>query len=448
MMTSLLIAVLSVGAPADPSSAGPKPAKVLIIGVDGVSLNLLEPYAKAGVVPNMARLLEEGARGELSSIWPLRTPQVWTSAVTGKYPGQHGIWDHLSNTYFNPPEFRTKRKSRITTEHRKSKALWNMLSERGLSTVSVGWMATWPAEKVDGSVIVAPVELMGDRRQTTIKGSFYKDAERFVQPESHLESVRSHITEAAHLAPEALAPFADVPGPKSPLMSLPSLKRYSYALEWSLARAQSVDAITEYLHQAEEPDVLLTYYQCTDSLLHRFWIFQMGEERVRKRLAQHKLPTKYAPELVRRFGKVVEACYRDVDARIGRLLEKAAGPDTLVLLVSDHGFGDSPEPHRIKGEPYSGNHLDDGIILARGPGISARARLSNVSILDLTPTVLHYLGLPVGEDMAGRVVPELVGGKASLPVDMIATWEVESQDEIPYREGYPPKGVTHRSQFQ
>ena len=98
MMTPLLIAALSFGAPAAPSPAGPKPAKVLIIGVDGVSLNLLEPYAKAGVVPNMARLLEEGARGDLSSIWPLRTPQVWTSAVTGKYPGQHGIWDHLSNT--------------------------------------------------------------------------------------------------------------------------------------------------------------------------------------------------------------------------------------------------------------------------------------------------------------------------------------------------------------
>ena len=446
---SLLFSMLLVASVApDGLQKSSKHSKVLIIGVDGVSLNLLEPFAAAGVVPHMARLLDEGARGDLASIWPLRTPQVWTSAVTGKYPGQHGIWDHLSNTYFNPPEFRTKKKKRITTEHRKSKALWNMLAEHGHSTVSVGWMATWPAETVDGATIVAPVELMGDRRQTTIKGSFYRDARRFVQPAHHLEEVRKRITEASDLSAEDIAPFADLPGPKSPLLKLPSLKRYNYALKWSLARAKSVEAITAHLHEREQPDVLLTYYQCTDSLLHRFWIFQMGEERMRARLKQHKLSPNYAGELVRRYSRVVEQCYRDVDARIGRLLEQAAGPDTLVLLISDHGFGDSLEPHLIRGEPYGGNHLDDGIILARGPGIAARSRIEGVSILDITPTVLHYMGLPVGDDMAGKVIPALVGNKASKPVATVPTWEAKPQLKIPYREGYPKKGVTHRSHIK
>ena len=154
------------------ASSQAKPAKVVVIGVDGVSLNLLEPFAKAGVTPNMKRMLDQGVRGDLASIWPLRTPQVWTTAVTGKYPGQHGIWDHLSNTYFNPPPFRTKEKIRITTKDRRSKALWNILSEKNISTASVGWMATWPAEDVPSTVMVSPIELKGDKRQTTIKGKF------------------------------------------------------------------------------------------------------------------------------------------------------------------------------------------------------------------------------------------------------------------------------------
>ena len=130
------------------------------------------------------------------------------------------------------------------------------------------------------------------------------------------------------------------------------------------------------------------------------------------------------------------------------MLEQAAGPDTLVLLISDHGFGDSLEPHLIRGEPYGGNHLDDGIILARGPGIAAGSRIEGVSILDITPTVLHYMGLPVGDDMAGKVIPALVGNKASKPVATVPTWEAKPQLKIPYREGYPKKGVTHRSHIK
>lgn len=443
-MTRLLFLIVCLVA----GAAEAKPAKVVIIGVDGVSLNLSEPYAKAGVTPNMSRMIQEGARGELASIWPLRTPQVWTTAVTGKYPGQHGIWDHLSNTYFNPPPFRTKVKKRVTTRQRQSKALWNIFSDKNISTVSVGWMATWPAEDVSGSVLVAPIELKGDKRQTTIKGSFYRDAPGMVMPKSYESTVRKLIVEASDLTPRDMEPFAKLPPASSSLYELPYLRRYVYGLKWSLARARSVENVTRALAAEVQPDVLLTYFQCTDSMLHRFWIFQMGEERIRRRLQRHKLDASHTAELSRRFGKVVEACYRDVDARIGRILKEVAGPDTLVLLVSDHGFGDSPEPHRMSDEPYSGNHLDDGIILATGPGIPAGTLLKGVSILDLTPSVLHHLGLPVASDMPGQVVGAMLGTSGKRAVELIGSYERKPQHEIPYKDGYPPKGATRRSDFE
>ena len=438
-----IVALCATGSPA--LAAPPRPAKIVVIGIDGVSLNLLEPFAKAGVTPVMGALLRDGARGHLASIWPLRTPQVWTSAVTGKLPGQHGIWDHLSNTYFNPPEFRTRDKRRVTSEQRRAKALWQLLGDAGLKSLTVGWMASWPAEQVKHGVMVAPAELMGDRRQTTIKGSFYSDAARMVSPAKWEKRVRSLIVDPSDITAADLAPFADPPAADSPLYArLPYLERYVYGLNWSLARARSVERITVELARAVEPDVVMSYFQCPDSLLHRFWIFHKSPEDIRVRLQTHGLPEGDADELHRRFGRVVEACYRDVDERVGRILEATRGPDTLVLIVSDHGFGNAPVPHLMRDEPYSGDHLDDGVVLAVGPQVAAGSIIRGMSILDVTPTLLHRLGLAVASDMQGRVVSELTGAAADQ-VRTLPSYEDAPQTEIPYPEGWPPRKKAYRS---
>lgn len=436
---SLLAQLLVATCPA--AAASDHPAKVILIGVDGVSFNLLTPYSEKGVTPTLNRLMQSGARGDLASIWPLRTPQVWTSVVTGKLPGQHGIWDHLSNTYFNPPEVRTHRKRVVTTEHRKSKALWNLLSERQLTSLVVGWMASWPAENLEHGVVVAPVELMGDSRQTTIKGSFWRDAKGMLHRESLWPSVEKLIVEAGDLEPGALAPFADVPPKGSRLYQMPHLARYVYAISWSLARARSVEAMTIELAKTVRPDLVLAYFQCSDSLLHRFWIFSQEEAEIRERFKSHGLSTRDVPELRKRFGGVVEACYRDLDMRIGRILEATAGPNTLVLVVSDHGFGNAPEPHRMEGEPFSGAHLDDGVIIAGGPGIKAGLRLQGASVLDITPTILHALHLPVADDMGGKVLVELFDSEAIKlrPIDRLPTFEDAPQTVVLRPEGFPPK---------
>lgn len=419
------------------------PAKVLVIGVDGVSLNLLVPMAKKGVAPVMGQLLREGTRANLDVIWPLRTPQVWTSAATGKLPGQHGIWDHKSNSYFNPPEIRTQAAKTVTSADRKSKAVWQLLDAKGIRTLTVGWMASWPADTLEHGIMVAPVELLGDRRQTTIKGSFYPGAKRMVAPKKYESSVQKLIVDPLSISDEALAPFADVPGEGSPLYSLPRLERYVYALRWSLARAQSVERISRSLARGADADLVMTYFQCTDSLLHRFWIFSEGEREVRERFQTHGINTEHAAELTKRFGGVVEACYRDVDTRIGRLLDSFRGPDTIVLLVSDHGFGKAKKPHKLSGEPYSGDHLDQGVFVAAGPGFEAGKKVDDVSVLDLTPLLLHIFGLPGAEDMRGRV-PTQVFSKPIQPLKMIPSYEETPQLDAAHPKGYPPRSIGPR----
>ncbi|MEO0814019.1 MAG: alkaline phosphatase family protein, partial [Myxococcota bacterium] len=320
----LLFSLLLIAAPAEP-------AKVVIIGLDGVSLNVLEPYARAGITPNLSRLMESGARGHLEAFWPTRTPQVWTSAVTGKLPGRHGIWDHLSNTWYSPPAVREKRKRVVTVRDRKSKALWNLLDAKALKSLVVGWVVTHPAEKLKHGAIVAPVELMGDKRQTTIKGSFYRGArDGTVEPASLWPKVSKLIVDPTDITPAELQPYADLPKSSSPLLGLPALRRYMYTYKWSLARARSVEAITLALFDEIRPDVVFSYFQCTDTMGHRFWAFKEPEEYTRQRLGELGLPEKHAGELKERFGGAFQACYRDSDERLGRILKATAGPDTLV----------------------------------------------------------------------------------------------------------------------
>jgi hypothetical protein len=355
-MPPLLLVTLAIAAPSHP--------RVVVIGLDGASLNLVEAYVTAGVTPNLGALITQGASGELASYWPLRTPQVWTSIVTGKLPGQHGLWDHVSNSAYNPPPFRSQLKKQLTSKERRSRALWEILSERGLHTLSVGWISSWPAERLDRAVIAAPAMLGDDPRQSSIKGSFWRDAPGQIEPSALWPVLRGAITEPQEITTQELARFADVPPRGHLLYALPFLERYVYTLRWSLARAKTVEAATLALLSRQTPDVLLTYFQCSDSLLHRFWIFQKSVEDIRARLDGHAIPSALAPELKQRFGGVVEACYRDIDERVGRILSAARGPDTMVLIVSDHGFGEAPVPHPSRDEPYGGNHRDNGLLIA------------------------------------------------------------------------------------
>jgi arylsulfatase A-like enzyme len=111
-------------------------------------------------------------------------------------------------------------------------------------------------------------------------------------------------------------------------------------------------------------------------------------------------------------GRVADA-YRQADAELGRLLA-SAGDDTTVLVMSDHGFRSIPPA------PQGGHRLE-GIWVAAGPGIAPSAERGELSVLDVAPTLLAGLGLPVGRDMDGR--PRLDQLGLDTPVRVVDTYE-------------------------
>ena len=152
---------------------------------------------------------------------------------------------------------------------------------------------------------------------------------------------------------------------------------------------------------------LYTYYsKGIDATGHLFWRYFEPEHPA---FANKPAP----PEEIALFQDVIPNFYAFEDRNLGRLIEKA-GPDTYILVVSDHG-------HHARG------HTDapKGIFLLKGPGVREGQRLETVHIADLTPLLLYLLDLPVAEDMDGRVPLELFTKKhrKDHPLSTIPSYE-------------------------
>ena len=64
--------------------------KVFVLGLDGATWDVLEPLIQDGLLPNLARLREQGSSGSLRSVFPPLSPVAWTGVMTGKNSGKHG----------------------------------------------------------------------------------------------------------------------------------------------------------------------------------------------------------------------------------------------------------------------------------------------------------------------------------------------------------------------
>ena len=131
-----------------------------------------------------------------------------------------------------------------------------------------------------------------------------------------------------------------------------------------------------------------------DVISHYFWEYMRPEQ------AGREVPA----ESIEEFGGVIEAFYEYQDAIIGEILDRV-DDDSLVFVLSDHGFRDLPYPER-KVEQISGWHRLEGIIAIWGAGVRPGVTLSEVTVFDIAPTILRLKKLPIAEDMPGRVIEE------------------------------------------
>ncbi len=382
-----------------------QPARVLILGLDGMDPQTVDLLMSEGKMPHFAKLRQEGAYGRLLSQKPLLSPIIWTTIATGKEPAEHGIGHFVASDGQGGEIPASSRLRRV-------KALWNIASQAGKRVATVGWWATWPPEEVNG-VMVSDHTAYHFLFEDGFTGGDSGEAKTW--PPEVATRIAPLLEQPTDLGAEELAPFVDVPPEEldRPFDFSDDLAHF----RWALATARSYRDIGLELWRAERPELAMVYIEGTDSTSHLFGhLFRaegLGGELARQQ---------------QKFGRAVEEMYLFADRLLGEYLAAMDQHTTLVVL-SDHGFElgalhDDPSKTRSLRRVSERFHRLEGMLYLYGNQVKRHARIDQASILDITPTVLALLGVSPAADMPGRVLNEAL--TAELDGERIATWEAPS----------------------
>jgi hypothetical protein len=376
-------------------------SRVVLVGLDGADWRLLRPMMERGELPTFARMVREGASGPLASIPGTNSAVLWSSLYTGKRPRQHGVLDFyrtrlpgmtgrgvfpVHRTFFIETADQLARVGLAT--HRvadrsflRTRPLWEILDDLG---ASVGVVDAYHA-----SVPARPLATSG--------GFFYSYA-------------LNALSERPGWTPDALDPGAAAvlfQPPESVRHYQPHAKLGDF--HWQAATL--LDAVA-----AEgQPDFLNLYTHEPDSSQHRTWRWLEPERFFGVDRAEASGRDRSVPDLYRAFDRFFET-----------LLPRLA-PGTTVLVVSDHGHS----PTLVDRMDSQHRHGPPGIVLLWGADVGGGVELDRAHLYDVTPTLLHLLGLPVGADMAGRVLREaLVPAVGDAPVRTLASYDAFAPADV------------------
>lgn len=260
------------------SKDGPR---VMVIGLDGVPFEYLDPMLAAGQLPNLAGLIERGLRAPLHSVYPPMTPAAWPSFATGKNPGKHGVfgWWELVEGGSEPTILP------VSAESIRGDTIWGLLSRSGLRVGVMNVPLTYPARQVNGFLIAGFDSPFEDMPSTP--GLAYPPQ---LLAELEANGIRYKVLD-----------FIESDLPLEASLLLESLDHW-IAIEIEQTRA------AKWLMERFSPHFMIIVYHIADYFMHR----------------------------ARRASIVVQRSLETLDHCVGALLEQCS-EDTTVIVMSDHG---------------------------------------------------------------------------------------------------------------
>ena len=384
----VVAAALSVRSPTrgPTSTAEDSHPRIAIFGVDAADWRLIDPLIASGRLPTFARLKRVGATGVLKSDPPLLSPIIWTTIATGREPEDHGILDFVMDLPGGG-------QAPVSGAARRVKAFWEIWSKAGRSVAVTGWWATWPADPVRGVLISDRITTPHLRNVPRPDVGMVFPAERWSEAaRAIVEPDAISFAELARLMPlterEFDAAIADERASTSRLYRNP-IAHFRAAL----AATRTIRRLSTSLIRSVEPDLWAAYYELTDTSCHLF---------IRDKA---------------RGQQAIASAYGEIDAALAETA-RALTPDTVFLVVSDHGF--EAADAAIREDPAdltSGAtawHRPYGIAAVTTAGALAgtaiappASPLGTITPLDVLPSLLARAGLPVAADMPGRLVQGL-----------------------------------------
>lgn len=365
--------------------------RVMLICLDGASLDVISPAVAAGQLPNFGRMLDRGASMYLATTRPTQPEPVWATVMTGMWPSKHGVRGAARYRPFNGgaelevlPDYVFSQalvrfgllgEESYVPQSLEAEPLWRIAGAYGVRAGIIGLPLTHPAPDASGFVV-------SDR--------FHRQADRVVTLDSEPAVAPAWLDDVAR---GVLAEAEDGRDVRITLDLLPGTGESGSTIEADRLHHR----LARQLQVVDPVRLLAVRYAGLDAVGHYYL-----------RYARPEAFGDVSEDERRRFGRVLDDYYGYVDSLVGDAMAELRDGD-LLLVVS--GFGMEPLTlgkrllERLAGDPrFSGTHerAPDGFLLAYGSVVTA-TRSGRGGLVDVAPTILYYLGLPVARNMDGFV---------------------------------------------
>jgi predicted AlkP superfamily phosphohydrolase/phosphomutase len=280
--------------------------KTVLIGLDGATFTVLDPLMAAGTMPFLLDLVARGVRADLRSVIPPLTPPAWTSLMTGKRPGEHGVFDFFQKV---GPD---SRHLRFTASHDiHSATIWSLASESGRRVTALNFPLMFPPPAVNGCVVPGGWMPWRQLRLGCHPTGLF---DRLKTLPSFKPRELSHDMTLEEKALEGCA-----------------AEEYIDWITLHTRRERRWADVLLYLMQEEPADLTAVLFDGVDKLQHLCWRFL---DPAFSRAA----PTPWDQEI----RGACEGYFRELDGLIAEIVTRA-GPEATIVFASDHGFGPSSD---------------------------------------------------------------------------------------------------------
>jgi predicted AlkP superfamily phosphohydrolase/phosphomutase len=284
--------------------------KTLLVGWDGATFAVLDELMAQGEMPFLKSFFEGGTRAKLRTIVPALTPPAWTSLMTGRTPGYHGVFDFFRFEGENSKHIRFATSGDVLTE-----TIWSLASKNGLKTAAMNFPSMYPAPHISGYVVPGWVPWRQMRLACWPKDLF-----------DRLKALPDVTLRELGM---------DIKLEEKSTEGVSTQEEYGPWIEFHTRRERNWFEIYRHLTTTDPSDLTAVLFDGVDKMQHLCWRF------IRPQDAQ---PLTEDWEF-----KIRELClnyYRQLDSLFQQMVE-LAGPEANVVLASDHGFGPTYEVFHV-----------------------------------------------------------------------------------------------------
>lgn len=394
---------------------------ISLIGLDALSWDMIEPMMKIGYLPNLDRLRRHSSWGNIETLTPTKSNVIWTSIATGKKPVKHGIKSFFKYDFIFLEKqleilpknmfmmlflnFKMLKVETVNAENRIAAPLWNITgNDSSAGTSVINWWSSIPADSLNGFDFSNFVYYM--------KAGYDREFEYDVSYPPSL-SEYAKIFEVVNSSEAEQFIKGKATNERTEFI-------YSYIKDRIYREDELYFRIGHYFFRKYYPAFFFFYHNGTDPIAHFFTKYYnaISAEGIHK-------------DEIALFSETMESYFDHVDSKISEFL-KVKDENRVFMFLSDHGMVDTPPlvrfyRNRIVKNPYLYGYHDDaikGFFMIAGTSINKDLLIDDVSVYDITPTLLYLAGYPVAEDMDGKVIGKAIDGnfQAEYPIDSIKTY--------------------------